>query len=104
MEQKSFSKLSSDTISALRFPLMVGIVFIHVRVLEGIDVQGVKIGSDLPYWLTCIQSMFSDVIPSIGVPLFFLMSGYLFFYSGLTRISYRNKFKKRARTLLLPYI
>lgn len=104
MEQKSFSKLSSDTISALRFPLMVGIVFIHFNVLEGVTVQGVEYGANPPFWLVCINNMFSDVFPRIGVPLFFLMSGYLFFWSGLTKDSYQRKLKKRARTLLVPYI
>jgi len=49
-------------------------------------------------------SFFSNVLPRIGVPLFFLMSGYLFFRSGLTRNSYKSKLKKRALTLLVPYI
>jgi len=104
MEQKSFSKLSSDTISALRFPLMVGIVFIHFGVLKGITVQGVEYGANPPLWLVYVNNLFSQVLPRIGVPLFFLMSGYLFFLSGLTADSYKSKLKKRARTLLVPYI
>lgn len=104
MGKKSFSKLSSDTISALRFPLMVGIVFIHFGVLDGIKVQGVVYGANPPFWLQCINIMFSKVIPTIGVPLFFVISGYLFFLSGLSLESYKKKLRKRVRTLLVPYI
>lgn len=104
MEQKSFSKLSSDTISALRFPLMVGIVFIHFHVLKGITVQGVVYGANPPLWIVYIDNLFSDVLPRIGVPIFFLMSGYLFFWSGLTKDSYQRKLKKRVKTLLVPYL
>lgn len=98
------SKLSSDTITALRFPLMVGIVFIHFGVSEGIPYQGEVYGANPPYWLICVNNLFSQVVARIGVPLFFLISGYLFFLSGLDRHSYKRKLQKRARTLLLPYV
>lgn len=83
---------------------MVGIVFIHFKVLKGIALQGITYGANPPFWLVCINRLFSEVLPSIGVPLFFLMSGYLFFWSGLTKESYQRKVKKRAKTLLVPYI
>lgn len=68
------------------------------------DTSGVEYGVDPPFWLVYINNLLSKVLPSIGVPLFFLMSSYLFFWSGLTKESYQRKIKKRARTLLVPYI
>lgn len=104
IEEGNFSKLSSETICALRFPLMVGIVFIHFNLLNGITVNGTVYGDDLPIWLVCIIKALSNEIPAIGVPLFFIISGFFFFRSGLTWNSYNRKLKKRARTLLVPYI
>jgi len=48
MTEKSFSKLSSDTISALRFPLMVGIVFIHTDMERMLAMRGINFTTDLP--------------------------------------------------------
>lgn len=97
-------KLMSETISALRFPLMVGVVFIHFNISEGMELQSVVYGTDMPSWFVYMVNLLSDVLPSVGVPLFFLMSGYLFFRSGLTADAYKSKLKKRARTLLVPYL
>lgn len=104
MGQRILSKLSSETISALRFPLIVGIVFIHFGVANGVSVQGVEYGANTPYWLVCVNNFFSQVLARIGVPLFFVMSGYLFFCSGLNRDVYKKKLKRRVSTLLVPYI
>jgi len=84
---------------------MIGIVLIHIfYVTKGITVNGVVYGANAPYWLLCICNLFSMVLARIGVPLFFLMSGYLFFQQSLTADVYKSKLKKRARTLLVPYL
>lgn len=104
MEQKGFSRLSSETISALRFPLMAGIVFIHVGIGKMLAMRGVHLAADMPQWFQLMVTFFTNTLPRIGVPLFFLISGYLFFRSGLTTASYKSKLKKRGMTLLVPYI
>ena len=49
--------------------------------------------------------MFSDVLPRISVPLFFVISGFLFFYNcDFNSDSYLRKIKTRVRTLLVPYL
>jgi len=85
-------------IAALRFPLAVLVVLIHAnnsffRELAGEDGNGVI------YFL-------SRVLPTFAVPLFFAMSGYLFFLN-LTEFGladYKEKLKRRTLTLLLPYV
>lgn len=47
---------------------------------------------------------FSDVIPRICVPLFFVISGLLFFKDGFSRMIYKRKVSTRKRTLILPYL
>jgi len=83
---------------------MVGIVFIHFSVDHGIIVQGVEYGTHTPLWLASINFLLSRVLPTIGVPLFFLISGYFFSIGGLTKDSYKRRLRKRAKTLLIPYL
>ena len=74
------NKLLSNTINFLRFPLTVAVVYIHFNISrKGISVHGLNYGTDNPDWYTFIINLFSSVIASIAVPLFFLISGYLFF-------------------------
>jgi surface polysaccharide O-acyltransferase-like enzyme len=90
----------------LRFPLIVGVVFIHC-VGGPIDVESINFshlsGTD---WYDLIRIAFSNVLPRVCVPLFFFISGYLFY----TRLSqwdwqvYAEKLKKRAKTILVPYL
>lgn len=72
-------ELLSKTISYLRFPLTVGIVFIHFSLHEGLEIHGIKHGLDNPEWFFFIVYFISQVLARIGVPLFFVISGFLFF-------------------------
>lgn len=93
----------SVCIDILRFPLMVAVVFIHT------DLLNFRFGNDpipesihiFPY----IFNLISGGICRVAVPLFFIVSGYLFFrnHSGID-INYKQKFKHRFYTLLLPYL
>lgn len=96
--------LISSTISFLRFPLMVGIVFIHFNILNGVTVQGVVYGADIPVWHQFIINLCSDVIPRIAVPMFFFISGYLFFLKDSDNHKCKEKLKRRFNTLFIPYI
>lgn len=81
--KQNYTDLQSRTIEWLRFPLVVAVVFIHsfgepkeyVLPLQNISTfSGVDI-----YNLTRI--CFSHVLTHIAVPVFFVISGYLFFYN-----------------------
>ncbi len=98
--------LQSKTISFLRFPLIVGVVLIHSHfstvVINGVDLIE---GGHFPAY-TLISYLFSDIFSRIAVPLFFFISGFLFFYKAgsFTKQAYCQKLKKRARTILVPYL
>lgn len=98
--------LQSQTISFLRFPLIIGVVLIHSRfsevVVNGVDLMKNEI---FPIYST-ISYLFSNVFSAIAVPLFYFISGFLFFHKtvSFTGRIYWLKLKKRARTILIPYI
>lgn len=89
--------LESKVMDWLRFPMAALVVVNHTGSLGG--------GSPYPVYSTlCI--LFPEAICRLAVPLFFLISGYLFF-KGLENWDkqvYLDKMKRRARTLLVPYI
>lgn len=92
--------LQYKVISTFRFPLSVAIVLLHSNMVETING-----GKEYVYFLF-ITDLFSNIITRIAVPLFFFISGFLFFckVNNFTVDIYLKKLKKRIRTLLIPYI
>ncbi|MDE6688612.1 MAG: acyltransferase [Prevotella sp.] len=98
-------ELLSKNISYLRFPLTVGVVFIHFSLANGLDVHGVRRGLENPEWYFFIVNFISVVLARIGVPLFFIISGFLFFYhKEFSKDTYKQNLKTRVRTLLIPFL
>ena len=90
----------------LRFPLIVGVVLQHAN-LSNLVVNHVKVlnGSDFPVFYYAFY-LISTIIVKPAVPLFFAISGYLFF-CGLQRFDFNmflGKLKRRVRSLLVPYV
>ena len=98
--------LSSQTISALRFPLAVMVVFIHSFMLDDVaftpDWHALS-GMDFAIGL---QVLLSKVVSHVAVPTFYVISGYLFFLhvERFTPDVYVGKLRKRARSILVPYL
>ena len=92
-ENHSFSQRLSTAITWLRFPLIFMIILLHcysVVSLEGPRVSYFKALYPFSLWLG-----------ETGVPGFFFISGYLFYFS---KKSYLQKLKTRIHTLLIPYL
>lgn len=88
----NISKLITD----LRTPLLAGVVFIH-------SAPNFK-NLDLDAFFTWFFGLYG---PSICVPCFFLISGFLIYSGDQNAISYNeyiSKIKKRFNSLILPYI
>jgi fucose 4-O-acetylase-like acetyltransferase len=97
--------LQSQVIDLLRFPLIIGVVFIH-NASSTLSIQGVEFGnsSPLPIHDACSQ-LFSEILGRVAVPLFFLISGFLFFLNlNFSKQTYAKKLRTRAKTLLIPYL
>ena len=92
----------SNSISLLRFPLIILVVYIHIRA-ELVSTNN-YISSDYPVF-DIISILGSTVLASIAVPLFFLISGYLFFNKETYKAKdYIYKLRNRIKTLLIPYL
>lgn len=92
------NSLLSKTIDTLRFPIMLGVVAEHAFFIP-------PAGENLPAY-SATRFFLSDVSTEVlPPPLFFLISGMLFFW-GVNKLSssaYLQKIKKRFRTVLIPY-
>ena len=82
----------SSAISWMRFPLIFMIVLLHCYC--AIDAHGHHNFFQLVY-------PFGLLLGETGVPAFFFVSGFLFFYSHK---SYSDKLKSRVKSLLIPYV
>ncbi|NLL79590.1 MAG: acyltransferase [Clostridiales bacterium] len=81
----------SKRITALRFILIVLVIFIHNN---GSEVDNTAFSG-------AIRLLFSEILARTAVPLFFFISGYLLFIKPRP---YKEVLKRKAKTLLLPYL
>lgn len=95
---------ASARLSVIRFPLIVLVVFIHAYqgtvVVAGLQLGPAETGS----FANVIRAFISQGVARTAVPLFFLMSGYLFFIGIEAPGAYARKLRDRCRTLLLPFL
>lgn len=104
----SDSRLLSQTISVLRLPLIVAVVFIHNSSAElpGMDLTEII---NQPAFLGGVNNLIifiSRIIAACAVPMFFFFSGYLFFckVNTFSKEIYFKKVKSRTRSILIPYL
>lgn len=89
------SPFLSEKLKVLSFIAISMVIYIHMFYAEGIDMRH----------LAAVQNFIGNGLCRIAVPLFFTISGYLFFLKindGITTIF--HKMRKRVKTLLIPYI
>lgn len=101
-----YTDLQFKVFDWLRFPLIVGVVFIHCfgksfdyNAIDFTHLTGMNC-------YNLFRVSISQVLAHVCVPTFFLISGYLFFI-GLEKWNwkiYLNKLIKRSKTLLVPFL
>ena len=116
VESQNHDALQSKVIDWIKFPLIVGVVFVHFK---GMNVSGGDVPIDqLPLFenglsasvYNSLRVLFSYTFGNVSVPLFFLISGFLFFKSlksadnTFSLETYLYKLKSRSKTLLTPYV
>lgn len=101
-----YEELKYKVFDWLRFPLIVFVVYIH-SFGEKIDFSAINFDNLLPLdYYNLFRISISHVLTHIAVPMFFFISGYLFF-NKLHEWKYSiyfSKLKKRIKTLLVPFI
>ncbi len=102
----TYSDLQSKVFDWLRFPLIVGVVFIHCFG-EPFDFSSLDLSqpSGLDFY-NFFRVSISKVLTHVCVPVFFFISGSLFFI-GLekwSKIVYLKKIKKRIKSLFVPFL
>lgn len=80
----------SKAIAIMRMPVIIGPIMIHCAI------KNIGVGSTMQYIL-------SSIIGEVAVPLFYTISGFLFF-SKIVPNWYLTKLKSRIRSLLVPYL
>lgn len=106
MNNNKTRNLQSDIIRFLRFPLILGVLYRHAQA-SNIIVQGQDLALNQNfYFLDLCQRLFCDTFGNIRMPLFFFISGLLFFrnYTESSVGFYKKQWRKRFDSLLLPYL
>lgn len=91
------SQYLSDKIRVLSFFSIMLVLYIHSG-FHADEIYGMP-------QVDFVQHLISGILGQLAVPLFFIISGYLFFLrvpGGLASII--SKMRKRVRTLLIPYL
>lgn len=96
--------LRSQALDLLRFPLAVVIVCVHVF-SDSFTLHGTVYSfDDMPVFKE-VYYFISAFLKGQSVPIYFFISGYVFFLGGeFTKEVYARKLKNRVKTLLIPYI
>lgn len=95
----------SKTITFLRFPLIVAVVIIHTN-LTDVMIGGSLLvnGSDFPVY-NVLRHVLTNELARIAVPLFYFISGFLFFYrTEFTKTTYLKKIGKRVRPIFYAFL
>ncbi len=94
------NKQESSALNITRFVMSIGIVLYHSYT----SVQLYPFLKELPIYQQ-VSYVISMQFGEVGVPTFFIISGYLFFYGyKQTWGCYKYKMEKRFYSLLIPYI
>jgi len=86
----------SHRISISRFPIILGVVYLHAGGIIGYGHSGVS---------SLVSHYISTVTASVCVPMFFIISGYLFFHNhDGTMGTHRAKIISRIHSLFIPMV
>lgn len=92
-----------EVIQQLRFPMIVLVTFAHSygKVEDGFSL----LASDWNAY-EFLKLLVSQTLVKVAVPVFFIMSGYLFFANvdKWDVVTYKKKILRRIKTLLIPYL
>lgn len=90
----------SNKISAVSLILMIMVIYLH-----SYNIHTIKKFDDPIYNLSnFLQNLLSQGVFRIAVPMFFIISGFLFFRNYKDISDYISKIKNRIKSILIPFI
>lgn len=91
-------------VTLLRFPLILLVLYIH-SFIAPLSYGGTAVAVRPGPALLVLQTAWSNGFARTAIPLFFLISGYLYFlgFDG-SLAAWRTKTRRRVSTLLVPYL
>lgn len=99
------SKLRTESLNLLRFPLAVVVVMMHIFGTNEVFIGGQPYAAESFPIFSELQHLMEGFLRGQSVPIYFFISGYVFFWGiALTRETYLRKLKNRSKTLLIPYL
>lgn len=107
MKKADRSDLRSQALDLLRFPLAVVIVIIHTFSYRGTGLifSNNEIDFHNIVFFEEIQCFIDGFLRGQSVPIYFFISGFVFFLSvEWSKEKYIQKLKNRVKTLLIPYL
>ena len=95
---------TSHRVKLLRFPLILLVLYIHCY-LAPVRLGSSTVSVEPAAWMLALQAAWSNGFARTAVPLFFLISGYLYFvgFDG-SFATYLTKTVRRVGTLLVPLL
>lgn len=96
----AISEWESKRITSLRFLLIVFVVFIH-NIDKNEAINYYHLAFEEPVVITWFKTFITGILGGAAVPIFFIFAAYLQFSK---QDDYKNLIKKRAKSLLVPYI
>ena len=92
------TRYESDKLRLIAFICIVLVLYIH----SNFHYTDAEVGGMTPYHY--LQKGISEMLGRLAVPMFFAISGFLFFRNAETMQIVLKKRRRRVRTLLIPYI
>lgn len=95
----------SERLAVLRFPLIVGVVLMH-SFSSVVSFSSKSTGVQEPGLISyAIRQYISEVLACVSVPLFYTISGFLFFFGyQFSKKVVLDKLSRRFKTLFIPFI
>ena len=105
VENKKQPNLRSQSLDLLRFPLAIAVLAVHVISPQTFYVKGELINIASMPAVELLVNIVSAFIRQQSVPIYYFISGYVFFRGADFSFDvYNKKLKNRFRSLFVPYI
>ena len=99
-------KTRTQALDLLQFPLAIVVLSVHVFSTQGLSFSGQEVDfNNYPVFME-LNNFIDAFLRSQSVPIYYFISGYVFFIGlqAWNSEKYKNKLKNRVKSLLIPYI